>query len=95
MLGVIKALKEWKCYLEGCAGLTVVTDHNPNVYWPSKVLLPGRQARWSEFMSRFTIEWKHTPGKKNLADPLSRLHCNLIVCGALVTLTELKPGMLG
>jgi hypothetical protein len=29
LLGVIKALKEWRCYLEGCVGLTVVTDHNP------------------------------------------------------------------
>ncbi len=28
LLGLIKALKEWRCDVEGCVGLTLVTDHN-------------------------------------------------------------------
>ena len=72
MLAVIKALKEWRCYLEGCHGLTVVTDHNPNTFFPTKLLLSRRQARWLEFLSRFTFDWKHTPGVSNPADALSR-----------------------
>ena len=32
LLAVYKALKEWRCYLEGAKGLTLVTDHNPNTY---------------------------------------------------------------
>jgi hypothetical protein len=88
MLGVIKALKEWRCYLEGCKGtLTVITDHNPNTYFPKTVLLSGRQARWAEFLSRFRMIWQHTPGKDNPADPLSRLHEGLVrsaaICAAI------------
>jgi hypothetical protein len=73
MLGVVKALKAWRCYLEGCNGLTIVTDHNPLTYLPTQHLLSRRQARWMEFMSRFQYVWKHTPGIHNPADPLSRL----------------------
>ena len=29
LLGIIKSLKEWRCYLEGSQGLSIVTDHNP------------------------------------------------------------------
>lgn len=30
LLGVVNALRVWRCYLEGCQGsVTVVTDHNP------------------------------------------------------------------
>ena len=83
MLAVIKALKEWRCYLEGCKGLTVVTDHNPNVYFPTKVHLSRRQARWLEFMSRFTFDWKHTPGVSNPADALSRLPFVGAICHAI------------
>jgi hypothetical protein len=73
MLGVVKSLKAWRCYLEGCNGLTIVTDHNPLTYLPTQHLLSRRQARWMEFMSRFQYVWKHTPGIHNPADPLSRI----------------------
>ena len=80
MLAVIKALKEWRCYLEGCKGLIVITDHNPNVYFPTNQHLSRRQARWLEFLSRFTFDWKHTPGKTNPADALSRMAFTGIIC---------------
>ena len=75
LLGLIKALKEWRCYLEGCAGLTLVTDHNPLTWFSSQPSLSRRQARWAEFLSRFhPFEVKYRPGSTNPADSLSRLH---------------------
>jgi hypothetical protein len=74
MLGLIKALKEWRCYLEGCQGLTLVTDHNPLTFFSVQPTLSRRQARWSEFLSRFHFTVKYSPGASNPADPLSRLY---------------------
>jgi hypothetical protein len=52
MPGVIHALKTWQCYLEGI-DFTVVTDLRPNTFFDTQVNLSRRQARWSEFLSRF------------------------------------------
>jgi hypothetical protein len=71
MLGVIHALKTWRCYLEGSV-FTVVTDHCPNTFFDTQVNLSRRQARWSEFISRFKSNWEYRPGRTNVADPLSR-----------------------
>ena len=68
MLGVITALKEWRCYLEG-GEVTLVTDHNPLTYLDSKPDLSRRQARWYEFLSRFNYKWKYRPGRQKVADP--------------------------
>ena len=54
-LGAIKALKVWRCYLEGCVHLIVQTDHAANTYLPTQTRLSGRHARWQEFLSRFSI----------------------------------------
>jgi len=72
LLGVITALKEWRCYLEGSPNVTLVTDHNPNT-WLENIAIPSRrQARWIEFLSRFHYEWKYIKGRTNVADPISR-----------------------
>jgi hypothetical protein len=71
MLGVIHALKTWHCYLEG-SDFTVVTDHCPNTFFDTQVNLSRRQARWSEFLSRFKFDWEYRPSRTNVADPLSR-----------------------
>ena len=72
MLAVIHALKVWRCYLEGVA-FTIVTDHNPNTYFQTQPNLSRRQARWSEYLSRFSLfKWEYRPGRINVADPLSR-----------------------
>jgi hypothetical protein len=55
MLGVIHALKTWLCYLEG-SDFTVVTDHCPDTFFDTQVNLSRRQARWSEFLSRFKFD---------------------------------------
>ena len=72
LLAVVHALRTWRCYLEGCVGLTVITDHKPNTFLESQQVLSRRQARWSEFLSRFSFELVYRPGKTNMADPLSR-----------------------
>ena len=74
MLGIIKALKEWRCYLEGAPDLTLVTDHNPLTFFSVQPTLSRRQARWSEFLSRFHFTVRYRPGASNPADPLSRLY---------------------
>ena len=72
-LGVIRALTEWRCYLEG-SEVTLVTDHNPLVHLPSQPMLNRRQARWMEYLSRFEpgLKWEYRPGRTNIADPVSR-----------------------
>ena len=72
LLAVFQALTEWRCYVEGAVGLTLVTDHNPLTYLQSQATLSRRQARWMEFMSRFNYTWLYRPGRINVADPLSR-----------------------
>ena len=72
LLAVYQALTEWRCYVEGAVGLTLVTDHNPLIYLQTQQTLSRRQARWMEFMSRFNYTWQYRPGRINVADPLSR-----------------------
>lgn len=71
LLGVVEALKQWRCYLEGLP-FVVHTDHNPNTYMQTKPTLSRREARWSELFQHFNFTWQHKPGKHNIADPLSR-----------------------
>ena len=73
LLAVVHALKTWRCYLEGApAGVTVVTDHCPLTFFETQTALSRRQARWNEYLSRFTFTWEYRPGRINVADPLSR-----------------------
>ena len=73
MLGVVHAMRTWRCYLEGAVGVTVVTDHNPLTYLKTQPVLSRRQARWSEYLQQFHFSWLYRPGRCNVADPLSRL----------------------
>lgn len=72
LLGIIHALKVWRCFLEGVK-FTVVTDHCPNTFFSTLPELNRRQARWSEFLQMFDFDWAYRPGRTNVADPLSRL----------------------
>ena len=74
LLGVIRALQEWRCYLEGGQHpVKLVTDHNPLIYLRSQPNSSRRQARWVEYLERFHYEWQYIPGRLNVADPLSRI----------------------
>jgi len=73
MLGVVLALIEWRCYLEGCkAGFVIDTDHEPLIFLDKLEMLSRKKARWLELLSRFNFTWNHIPGRDNVADPLSR-----------------------
>ena len=72
LLGVVHALKSWRCFLEGIP-FTLVTDHEPLKYFQDQKSLSRMQARWLEFMqSTFRFDWQYKPGRVNVADPLSR-----------------------
>ena len=72
LLAVVHAMRTWRCYLEGCTQCTVVTDHCPLTFFETQQNLSRRQARWSEYLSRFRFNWVYRPGRSNVADPLSR-----------------------
>lgn len=74
LLAVKRALEKWRCYLEGCFGLTVITDHKPNTFMDTQLTRSPRLVRWFEFFQRFNIQWQYQPGKTNMADALSRLN---------------------
>jgi len=72
LLGVVNAMKEWRCYLEGAEEVTLVTDHNPLQYLTDKQDLTRRLARWMEFLSPYKFKWEYRKGRHNVADPISR-----------------------
>jgi len=54
LMAIIKALEEWRPECEGAAyPLQLITDHKNLEYFMTKKLLNRRQARWSEFLTRF------------------------------------------
>jgi len=76
-LGIVTALREWRCYLEGAVGLEIWTDHHPLIYLQSQSrdnILSRRQARWMEELTRFNFTIQYKKGKDNIADPLSRIY---------------------
>jgi transposase InsO family protein len=83
LLGVINALKEWRCYLEG-PQVTLVTDHHPLTSL-SHTPLSRRQARWLEYLQRFHITWQYRPGRLNVADPISRNPALQVMSHAILT----------
>jgi hypothetical protein len=43
LLGIIKERKkEWRCYLEGCQGLAIMTDHNPLTFFSKQPTLEDK-----------------------------------------------------
>ena len=87
MLGVVHALRVWRCYLEG-ADFTVYTDHVSNTFFQTQPNLSRRQARWSEFLQRFgPFTWEYRKGTRNVADALSRRD----VAGSVGRCAAVKP----
>lgn len=73
-LGAIKALEEYRHYLEGQEHpVEIWTDHKNLEYFTTARQLTRRQARWSLFLSRFNYNLQHRPGKLSTKpDALSR-----------------------
>ena len=64
LLAIIRALEEWRHYLEGADyKITILSDHQNLQYFATSRTLTRRQARWSLFLTRFDFEIKHRPGR--------------------------------
>ena len=65
LLGIIRALKEWRHYIQGSGHTTIVfSDHKNLTYFRTAQKLNDRQARWSLYLSEFDIKLIHLPGSK-------------------------------
>ena len=74
LLAIIRALEEWRHYLEGAEHkFEIWTDHKNLEYFKTTKKLNRRQARWSLYLSRFDFALYHRPGKSSgKPDALSR-----------------------
>ena len=81
----MRAFENWRPELEGSAyPIDVVTDHKNLEYFTTTKLLSRRQARWSEFLSRFDFQIRYRPGKQGgKPDALTRRTADLPVEGDL------------
>jgi hypothetical protein len=71
MLGCIRALEDWRHYLEGIS-FEIVTDHKNIEWWASMRDLNRRQARWTLYLSRFSFKITYRKGELMQANALSR-----------------------
>lgn len=70
---IVACFTEWKCWLAGTnTPVVVLSDHANLRYFMSSQHLTPRQARWASFLSMFSFEVLHTPGKLNPANPASQ-----------------------
>ena len=74
LLGVVDALRTFRCYLDGCAEFTVITDHHSLKYFFSQRELSRRQVRWLQIIAPFqrAMNIVYKKGAMNHADALSR-----------------------
>jgi hypothetical protein len=74
MLAIIRALDEWRHFLEGAPRkFEILTDHKNLEYFMSAKKLNRQQARWSLTLARFNFVMHHQPGKTmGKLDALSR-----------------------
>ena len=74
LMAIIRCFEEWRPELEGAPSpIKVITDHKNLEYFTTTKLLNRRQARWSEFLSRFNFKITYRPGKQGAKpDALTR-----------------------
>jgi len=74
LLGIMRALEEWRHYLQGSPHpITILSDHQNLTYYRQPQRLNGRQARWLLLLSEYDFELQHLPGTKMIqSDALSR-----------------------
>jgi len=74
MLAIIRALEEWRHFLEGATHpIEIWTDHKNLKYFMMAKKLNRRQARWSLHLARFDFLLHHCPGRTmGKRDVLSR-----------------------
>jgi hypothetical protein len=65
LLAIIRCFEEWRPEVEGSEiPIKVLSDHRNLEYFMSTKMLNRRQARWSEFLSRFNFKIIYRPGKQ-------------------------------
>jgi hypothetical protein len=65
LLAIIRCLKEWRPELEGTESpIRILSDHRNLEYFIITKMLNHRQARWSEFLSRYHFRIIYRPGKQ-------------------------------
>jgi len=74
MLAIIRALEEWRHFLEGVTHpVEIWTDHKNLEYFMMAKKLNRHQARWSLHLARFNFLLHHHPGRTmGKPDVLSR-----------------------
>ncbi|KAF8751163.1 hypothetical protein RHS01_08782 [Rhizoctonia solani] len=74
LLAIIKALEEWRIFLEATdKPIQVFTDHRNLEYWRQARTFNRRHARWRIFLSDFNFKIHYRPGKQSgKPDALSR-----------------------
>ncbi|KAF8761550.1 hypothetical protein RHS01_01325 [Rhizoctonia solani] len=74
LLAIIKALEEWRIFLEATVKpIQVFTDHRNLEYWMQAQTFNWRHARWRIFLSNFNFEIHYCLGKQSgKPDALSR-----------------------
>ncbi|KAF8750509.1 hypothetical protein RHS01_09319 [Rhizoctonia solani] len=74
LLAIIKALEEWRIFLEATdKTIQVFTDHRNLEYWMQARTFNRRHAQWRIFLSDFNFEIHYCPGKQSgKPDALSR-----------------------
>ena len=64
LIAIVRSFEEWRAELESTPHpIQVLSDHKNLEYFMSTKLLNRRQARWSEFLSRFNFRIVYRPGK--------------------------------
>ena len=64
LLAIVRCFEEWRPHLQGSRyPIQVLSDHKNLEYFMTTKLLNRRQARWSEFLSRFNFKITYRPGK--------------------------------
>ncbi|GLB40104.1 putative retrotransposable element tf2 155 kda protein type 1-like [Lyophyllum shimeji] len=74
MLAIIRALEEWRHFLEGARHkVEIYMDHKNLEYFLTAKKLNRRQARWSRYLANFDFVLHHRPGRSmGKPDVLSR-----------------------
>ena len=90
-LGIVLALQEWRCYLQG-SHFVVNNDHHTLQRLQSQAHISGRHARWSEFLQEFDCTMQYVKGQDNAAADAFSRRPDLFAVGA--TQITLEPSFL-
>ena len=79
-MAIVWCFEEWRAELEGSPHIIeVLSDHKNLEYFMTTKLLSRRQARWSEFLSRFNFRITYRTGKASTKpDALTRRSGDLL-----------------